>query len=319
MSDADYPPYWPASAPSQPIRTDLWIEAALYDPKRGYYRNDRREPGADGDFHTPVHLGGVLGRVLALSLAHSPGVIEVGGGNGKLAKAILTHQPQLLYRVVDYSRPPPGAPWIQESPESPISPLRGGTLLGVELLDALPIRRFRKSECIEEEYWVFDSSWEPQWLPTDEEGSSLFHSVPPGEGILEIRPSLESLLTTWTRCVPQGRILFVDYGAPTGWRDSLRGFRGHQQVPPFSKPGYTDWTATVSWKRIQSLLEKGGWTTEVQTLTLWLLDQVEPLWEELSFSPQEQLAFKELISPLGLGETFQVLTARPVNLSMGSN
>jgi SAM-dependent MidA family methyltransferase len=81
---------------SGPITFAEFMEWALYDPEEGFYA--RLPVGEQGHFVTSPHLSPVFGRLLARQVAEfwelldrpSPfDVIEVGAGDGTLARQIL--------------------------------------------------------------------------------------------------------------------------------------------------------------------------------------------------------------------------------------
>lgn len=297
------------------MRTDRWLAAALYDQDHGYYSSSHARPGAKSDFMTPVTLGGgTLGGILGrwAGGVGVPAVVEVGGGDGRLASRFVEacHVP---YAVVDWGVGE-GPGWRRHAPGDPPAPTPGALLLAVEVLDAMPVRRFRPAVGgWEEEWWRADEAgeWAADWLPVD--GPCPASALPPaeaGDGVVEVPVGLEEALAGWASLAPGGRALFIDYGSagPTG--DSLRGFSRHRLLEPLSAPGAVDWTATVRWPTVQRAMERCGFCdVEVLPLGIYLAG----LGEEAVFGGgeghRERLAVKELLSPLGMGESFQALTA----------
>ena len=98
-----------------PIRFDHVIEAALYDPRDGFYATTGRA-GRRGDFLTSPEVGPLFGAVVARALdawwlaAGQPpafAVVEAGAGPGTLARAVLHARPAcsdaLRYVLVERS------------------------------------------------------------------------------------------------------------------------------------------------------------------------------------------------------------------------
>src|SRR6266567_909940 len=84
---------------SGPISFRRFMEAALYHPVYGYYRQPGRDPfGKDGDFFTAEQLQPVFGiliaariRTLNREMGEPPDfkVVELGPGRGEMAKALV--------------------------------------------------------------------------------------------------------------------------------------------------------------------------------------------------------------------------------------
>ena len=82
---------------SGPLTFAEYMELALYHPELGYYARADRRSGRAGDFFTSADLGPLFGELLADQFADmwrllgSPAfdLVEVGAGNGSLARDIL--------------------------------------------------------------------------------------------------------------------------------------------------------------------------------------------------------------------------------------
>lgn len=78
-----------------------YMYMCLYDEQDGYYTNDNRKVGKEGDFYTSAYVGGAMGAAIALFVAEAAEkgglaaagetltLVEWGGGEGRLAKAVL--------------------------------------------------------------------------------------------------------------------------------------------------------------------------------------------------------------------------------------
>ena len=83
------------------------MEAALYDPERGFFARGRGAGRAGSDFVTSPQIGSLFGACLARGLdglwraLDEPDpflVVEAGAGNGRLARDILRAAPLLIFR-----------------------------------------------------------------------------------------------------------------------------------------------------------------------------------------------------------------------------
>ena len=152
-------------AANGPITFARFMEIALYDPERGYYRGAAARPGRGGDFLTAPEAHPIFGRAIARfvddvwrALERPPRftIREHGAGGGALAEAILTGLDAdgsdalgaIRYRVVEIEPArtaavrarldAAGRAGVLESDDGrPID----GLVLANEVLDALPTHR----------------------------------------------------------------------------------------------------------------------------------------------------------------------------------
>lgn len=146
------------------MRFDEFMRWALYDPQWGYYSQGTGIFGQHGDFITAPELTPLFGRTIGraitpLLIDGLTQVYEFGAGQGKLALDILTEAGNTIdqYTIVELSGTlkehqhktlleglPPAIfnkiNWINELPDQ-----LSGIVLGNELLDAIPVRRFKWS------------------------------------------------------------------------------------------------------------------------------------------------------------------------------
>ena len=123
--------------------------------------------------------------------------------------------------------------------------------------------------------------------------------------------------------VPRGFVLLIDYGYTREeqlagrHKDTLMSYRQHTaSADPYTAPGEQDITAHVNFAALrgageQAGLQHLGLVTQSQFLMgIGEADQFAEAFEECG-SPQEQakvaLQLKHLVTPAGMGETFQVL------------
>ena len=153
---------------------ERFMDLALYAPGLGYYSGGAAKLGAGGDFTTAPEVSRLFGACMAVQCAEvlretSAGtVLEIGAGSGRLAADLLARLetldqlpenywilevsadlrqrqrehlekrlPQLIHRVH----------WLDRPPEESFD----GVILANEVLDALPVARFRwRLEKVEE-------------------------------------------------------------------------------------------------------------------------------------------------------------------------
>ncbi|MBG97782.1 hypothetical protein CL659_01500 [bacterium] len=294
-------------------RTDKWLEIALYHPEKGYYRKREKEPGGSGDFYTPIHLSDILAKMIALKFEKKKHdkVFEFGGGDGYFAGQFQNLKKNTDYTIID---------WVDSKNTKTINPnkhleskkaYRNCLIVGIEILDAFPARRFLFSKGDwHEEHWVFkDEKWTNQWEKIKKNNTFLKNiKKPDGDKILEYQPNLKRFLSGLKNKFKKSSFIFIDYGIYEPYGDTLRGFEGHKQLKPFSSPGKTDWTTDVRWNFFEDECSKNDFKNiKIKTLTNFSL----PLLEEIvkpDMSYKDKMALKELISPFGMGESFQVAT-----------
>ena len=300
-----------------------YMELALYAPGLGYYSAGARKFGPDGDFVTAPEISPAFGRCLATQCAEvlaalgGGAVVELGAGTGSLAAELLAALardgcvPQryaILERSADLRErqrarlavlePALAArvEWLDEIPTS-----FRGVLLANEVLDALPVERFRRTADGLEQLGV--------GLATEAAPDARAAVVPTAAFRTVARPAtrelhdavlaLEASLGTrlregyeselclglhdWlaaiTAPLDAGIALFFDYGyrradyyAPERAGGTLTGYHRHRRVDdPYARPGLQDLTAWVDFTRVAEAalaagLEVAGYTTQAHFL-----------------------------------------------------
>lgn len=265
--------------PAGPIPFEQFMRRALYDPQRGYYARRITGVGRRGDFTTAPMLSDTPARAVAAWAAKAlretgcRDLIEIGPGEGTLAAAVRKHLPwHLRWRtrlhLVETSKPlmeiqqqllGNRATW-HASPAAALAACGGrAVLFSNELVDAFPVRRFRKTADGWRELAVsFDphgnaaeSLMPPAPLP---ESSGFSENHPPGQSI-EVHDSYRRWLADWLPLWKAGRMLTIDYGStadrlyhrrPNG---TLRAYLLHQRLEGpaiYQNPGRQDLTADVN-------------------------------------------------------------------------
>jgi len=331
---------------------DRYMELALYAPGLGYYVAGARKLGPQGDFVTAPELSSLFGGCIAeqcrevLETLGGGNILEFGAGSGALAAQILSsladaaalprrylilelspelraQQRQLLAEQVPEQLP--RVRWLDRLPTR----LRG-CLLANEVLDAMPVHRFRvgadgrpRELCVKpsrnglEE--VAAESVPPRLAAALRGLRDQGLAVDPGyesEINLRLGPWLQAL----TERLDQGLILLIDYGYPrTEYyrsdrrRGTLLGYsRHHAHADPYWYPGLQDITAHVDFTAVAEAgtwagLRLAGYTTQAHFLIGCGLDR---LLARTAAGPDAMDAMpgaKQLILPSAMGERFQVI------------
>ena len=290
-----------------------FMETALYAPGLGYYVTPRALFGAAGDFVTAPELSPLFAACLAHGvadlLARTGGgdVVEFGAGSGALAVSLLPalqrlEAPVTRYRVVEPS-PVLAArqrEWIAREPglaafrdrfewlEAPPQDAWQGVALANEVVDALPVDRFRVTTGGCEALGVVAAGSGFAWAPAPA-GAALATAVQslqcalpspmPAGYVSELRPGQRDWLAGSARTLERGAILVIDYGLPRAQyyhpsRDggTLCGFRRHRRVADaLADPGLQDLTAWVDYSALAEDavacgLAMGGFATQAHYL-----------------------------------------------------
>lgn len=339
-----------------PLDFAEFMRVCLYDPEEGYYAAGPSPFGAAGDFITAPELTPLYGRTLARLLApllrrlHRPLLRELGPGSGALAEALL---PALAardalperYELIEPSRArreeqqrrlaalPAALTARLHWAEAPATDAtRQGVLIGNEVLDALPVRRFLLAEDGVFALAVDFDGERFYWRPVAADAilieavERLLAQLPAplprpyvSELCLELPPFIRGALAGLT----PGAALFIDYGYaraeyyhPERRMGTLIAHRRHRPHPnPLSAPGRLDLSAFVDFSALADALTASGWTP------LGFLTQAQfllgaGLLEELAALPPESPAYltaaaavRRLILPGEMGERFRVLLA----------
>ncbi|HQU17191.1 MAG: SAM-dependent methyltransferase [Chromatiales bacterium 21-64-14] len=332
-----------------------YMEQALYAPGAGYYLGGLHKFGAQGDFVTAPEISPLFSRCLArqcaAGLAATGGgdVLEFGAGSGVMAADVLLELERLgrlpdHYRILELSgdlkarqhatlvtRSPHLLPWVEWLERLPAEPMRG-VVLANEVLDAIPVHRFRMDSSGVEELFV---GWEDDhftWRigpPSDPRladyvarlSETLGAPLPPG-----YLSETNLLLTPWVRTIADGLaagvVLVIDYGYPrreyyhpqrTG--GTLMCHYRHRAHPdPLILTGLQDITAYVDFTALAEAaqdagLEVAGFTTQAQFLLGCglgeLLADSDPT-DTVRYLALTQQA-KTLTLPGEMGERFKVM------------
>ncbi len=253
------------------------MDHALHDPETGYYARRITGVGRGGDFTTAPTLSAVTGKAVAAWAAAAMkecgtfNLVEIGPGEGKLAAAVLEHLPwftrlRTKLHLVETSQPlaeiqrkllGSRAIW-HRTPAGALRACGGKAIIfSNELVDAFPVRCFRKTESGWRELAVrLGSPAEEVLLNVDPLPLSSSFAVPHRIGQrIEVHESYHQWLADWIPQWKTGRMLTIDYGAEAGTLyhrrpgGSVRAYLLQQRLEGmaiYGNPGRQDLTADVN-------------------------------------------------------------------------
>ena len=330
-----------------------FMERALYEPGLGYYSAGLYKLGPEGDFVTAPEIGDLFAACLARQVADvgrqlgAYDILEVGAGTGRLAAMLLnglagelaparylilessadlravqsvtieTLAPDWLDRV-EWLDHPPGHAW-------------SGLLLANEVIDALPVERFRLGEQGVEQVCVgageagFDWAYRPAPAELADAVNRILSFVYRELGTAyrsEIHLQLQAWLAGLTENLEKGLALFIDYGYPRREyylperRDGtlMCHYRHQAHGDAFFWPGLQDITAWVDFTALAEAadacaMEVEGYSSQAMFLLGCGLQEV--LMEATASSDDGGLSLateaRQLTLPGMMGERFQVM------------
>ena len=334
------------------IAFDDYMASALYAPGLGYYSAGQARFGRGGDYVTAPLISELFARTLARQVAEvlaltGGEILELGAGTGHMAADILNELERLdalpkRFRILEVSASlraqqattlaeragglAERVQWLNGLPDEPIH----GVILANEVMDAVPVKRFR-----------IDSGEPREIVVTDDAGLQLDLADPapelaraveriqteigrelPGGYTSEWSPSLAGWLGSLSDSLGHGAALVVDYGFPRGeYYHPQRGsgtlvchYRHHAHDDALLWPGLQDISAFVDFTRAAGAASEAGLTIAgYNTQAHFLMGAGLPqLLEELGRDDPERAAAltqesKQLVMPGEMGEKFKVL------------
>ena len=322
-----------------PITFAEFVEAALYDPKDGFYSH--AAVGENAHFVTSPHISAAFGSLVARQieefweLLDRPApftVVEGGAGTGVLARQVLDALAQPVRGVTRYVAVERSVAAREAARETGIDVAatldevgRGpvGCVIANELLDNLPFHRVKATADGIVELFVSldgDRFVLKEGPPSSNHVSQLAPPLRVGEeGVV----NLEALrfLDAATALFDRSYIWVVDYGWPSMEHGAMvHGYRDHRlQEDVLSDPGSRDITAGVYFDPLVRHARSRGinvWAPVTQREALMALGYEE--WEHAALTEQGRLlsagrgleairTFSErgrarmLVDPAGLG------------------
>jgi SAM-dependent MidA family methyltransferase len=330
-----------------------YMELCLYSPGLGYYSAGSQKFGAAGDFVTAPELSPLFGRSLAQSCASVLGelggadILEFGAGSGRLAADILgelesagqlpgrycilersaelrarqqailrTQVPQLYERLV----------WLDALPQANFR----GVVLANEVLDAMPVERFRWTGSAVELFHVRRRDQRFDWHPGETPGDAVAAAVQQlvaatglaAGYVSEINMTLAPWLASIAALLDRGMVLLADYGYPRreyyhpqrSAGTLMCHYRHRAHDNPFLWPGLQDITAHVDFTAVAKAgsaagLEVAGYTTQAHFLLDCGIDRLLSATgptDSVDYLKHAQQA-KQLMLPGEMGERFKFI------------
>lgn len=335
------------------ISFERFMEMALYEPGLGYYSAGATKFGAAGDFVTAPEISPLFSRCLAnqcVEVLHSvPGgcILELGAGSGVMAadvlreleaqqrvperyfilevsadlrqrqRALLQQRvPQLIDRVE----------WLDHLPEE-----FRGALLANEVLDALPVQRFRIRGLQVNQLGVTWQLGRLDWseVRADAALESAVREIefnlgePFADGYSsEINLRLQPWIAGIAAAMREGVALFIDYGLPrrqyysTARREGtlLCHFRHRFHDDPLINVGVQDIGAWVDFTAVAEAaaaagMGVAGYTTQAHFLIGNGIEKFLAPEDEGELASRLQLARQAMLLTLPgeMGERFKVI------------
>ncbi len=336
------------------IPFDRYMDLALYAPGLGYYAAGARKFGEAGDFITAPEISPLFGRCVArqceqvLDELQGGAILEVGAGSGRLAVDLLTElasrerlpdryfilevSPDLRERqrsLLSQSIPElvSRVKWIEGLPPPGFS----GVVIANEVIDAMPVQRFRLDGGSILEQFVVRNKATPLALNWGSPSARLHAAVGDLLGSLcgrlddyesELNLRGASWLTTLSDCLDKGLLLLIDYGYGRSeyyhhQRDRgtmMCHYRHRAHEDPLLYPGLQDITAHVDFTALATAAQLVGLDVcGYNTQTFFLLGcGLERLMAESDPSDvrshvQLMQGVKRLTLPSEMGERFKAL------------
>jgi SAM-dependent MidA family methyltransferase len=332
---------------------ERYMDIVLYAPALGYYSAGARKLGRGGDFATAPEISRLFGACVAQQCAEvlcetaQGSILEIGAGSGRLAVDVLSRlevlgQLPTRYRILEVSADlrerqrraiADQIPHLQERIEwleAPPNVEFDGVILANEVLDALPVARFRwhPTHC-EELGVVFENgrfAWSPR--PASATTAAVCDALAAAGGgwedgyESEYCPRLEVWARHVTRALRTGLALWLDYGLPRAQyyfpqrRDGtlLCHFRQRAHDDPFLYPGLQDITAWVDFTLLAETCgpagyELAGFTTQAHFLAGLGIDREMRLLARDDENQFARLATeaRQLMLPGEMGERFKAM------------
>lgn len=336
------------------LRFDHYMRMALYEPGLGYYSAGLPRFGAAGDFTTAPLVSPLFARTLArqcaavLEAIGDGEILELGAGTGRMAADLLSELAALdrlpgRYRILEVS----GAlreeqrdtltaadpelarrvEWLDRLPESGLR----GVILANEVMDALPVRRFRRAgERLRELMVTAGGDGGFAWAerPADAAVVEAVTAIEADVGafadgyLSEWCPLLGPWVAALADAIVEGVALLIDYGYPRReyyHPDRRMGtlmchYRHRAHDDPLVLPGLQDISAFVDFTAAaragsEAGLDRLGYATQGHFLMGAGLPAL--LEEAAAGDPNRAAALaqqaKTLMFPDGMGERFKVL------------
>lgn len=331
-----------------------YMQLALTAPGLGYYSGASVKLGRGGDFTTAPEISSLFSRCIAqqchqvlleIEQKEARCILEFGAGTGILAADMLAELEQLgglptKYFILEISadlrqrqmetlqsRVPQlveRVEWLDELPKQGIS----GVVLANEVLDALPVHRFKI--CKEGVKEIFVGKQDEKFIEITADISSkklqsrIEKDLPPLNlgYVSEVNLAADAWLRSTGELIEQGLLLIIDYGYPrqeyyhpqrtTG--TLMCHYRHRVHGDAFVYPGLQDITAHIDFTSIAQVatetgLTVAGYTTQAAFLIATGITELASTEKEKSDleTLKTSQEIKTLTMPSEMGEIFKVM------------
>jgi SAM-dependent MidA family methyltransferase len=332
---------------------EQFMDMALYAPGLGYYSAGAQKLGEGGDFTTAPEISTLFGACIArqceeiLGVLRAGSILEIGAGSGRLAADILSRlealgqlpahywildvsadlrERQRLYLARRLPRLVERIHWLDRPPAESFD----GVIIANEVLDALPVTRFRWYRDRVEELGVALEqgrfSWDPR--PAGAALTEACRRLSRAGGawddgyVSEYCPRLAAWTHSVTRSLRRGAALWFDYGLPRAQyyfpqrREGtlLCHFQHRAHGDPFLHPGLQDITAWVDYTLLAEASRAAGFTLGGFTTQSFFLAglKVDQEMQTLAGGDANQFArlanqARQLMLPGEMGERFKAM------------
>lgn len=332
---------------------EQYMDLALYAPGLGYYSAGSRKFGAGGDFITAPEISPLFGACVARQCAAVLGefsegtILEIGAGTGRLAGDVLARLESLgcvpaQYSILETSadlrerqrhylagrlpRLVDRVTWLDAPPTQAFD----GVILANEVLDALPVRRFRWTRAATAEIGVgldaghlcsADRPAEPDFAALCAQLCEAGGSWHDGYSS-EFCPRLVDWTASVTGALRRGAVLWFDYGLPRAqyyFPERRAGtllchYRQQVNDDPLLRPGMQDITAWVDFTRLAEAAAGAGCRMAGFTTQAWFLagNGIDGEMQRLAAGDASRFAVlarhaRQLMMPGEMGESFKVM------------
>lgn len=325
-----------------------FMQLALYAPEIGYYSTHVCPIGPQGDFTTAPELTPLFGSTIAnqclpiLKSVSDPTILEFGAGSGRLCIDILkaldeAQFPRVRYLILEVSATLQAKQksailqeiphwidrieWLNEWPKTPLN----GVFLANEVLDAMPVHRFLKTEealleshiqwNTDTQQWMetFQIATDPQLITYVEEVLQL----PQTPYLSECNLWLPDWLNACSQSLAQGVLFILDYGFPRHeyyHSDRNQGtlmchYQHHAHSNPCHAPSEEDITAHVDFTHVAECAHRAGFNIAGYTnqASFLLANDLLGTFAKTGQNPVYLPAIKQLTHPSEMGELFKVM------------
>jgi SAM-dependent MidA family methyltransferase len=332
---------------------ERFMDLALYAPGLGYYSAGAHKLGEGGDFTTAPEISRLFGGCIAEQCAPvidalgAGSILEIGAGSGALAADVLSRLQELgrlprRYFILDVSadlrarqkhtieaRTSPElaarVEWLDGPPAA-----FDGVVLANEVLDALPVTRFRRRGDGFEELGVAIAGEGFEWsarVADEALARACAARAAAGGGwddgyVSEYCPRLPAWVSAVTQAHRAGLALWIDYGLPRreyylperGDGTLICHFRHRTGDDPLRLPGLQDISAWVDFTHLaESSAQAGyslaGFTTQAHFLAGLGIDRGMERLAAGDAKAGARLAAeaRRLLMPGEMGERFKVM------------